>query len=381
MNYLKTGVFKTSHKENEKRLPIYPSYLKNIDKELLENIHFEEGYGLDYGITDAEIKNLGGSIAKRKDLFKKCELLILPKPMADDLYQMQNNQILCGWTHAVQQTEIAQIGIDKKLTFIAWEEMNQSDAFGHKKLHIFYRNNELAGYAGIIHYLGLKGFDGFYGPRRKVSILGYGAVSRGAIYALHGRGFNNIHVYTLRPTHLIADKNPDIWYHQMYRDADGIFNTKSVEGKHNSLINELAESDIIFNGVMQNVNEPLMFIRNENEANQLKPFTSIIDISCDNGMGFYFAKPTSFEHPIFDVGNNITYYSVDHTPTYLWNAASREISLSLQPFLKNLMSGEDFWADDHIIFNAIDIHNGVIKNDNIINFQKREFCYPYKIKE
>ena len=123
-----------------------------------------------------------------------------------------------------------------------------------------------------------------------------------------------------------------------------------------------------------------MFISNEAELANLKPYTSILDISCDEGMGFYFAKPTSFSSPTFMIENNITYYSVDHTPSYLWNAASREISLSLQPYLKTLMSGTEAWKNCQTISNAIDIFEGLIENENIIKFQKRGSTYPYKIK-
>ena len=376
--YLKTGVFKTSLKENEKRLPIYPEHLKFLSSELLESMTFEEGYGLDFGVTDRMITELGSAILPREDLFKQCPLLILPKPTVDDMKQMIDYQILSGWAHAVQQFDITQIAIEKKLTLLAWEEMYNWETSERKGLHIFCRNNELAGYAGVIHYLGLKGMDGHYGPRRQVSVLGYGSVSRGAIYALQGRGYSNIHVYTMRPTHLVADKNPDVYYHQMFEENDKLF-ARTVEGKVYPLIDDLAKSDIIFNGVMQNVNKPLMFILNEEETKKLKPFTSIIDISCDRGMGFYFANPTTFEEPIFEVGDNISYYSIDHTPTHLWNAASREISLGLLPYLQTLMNGERDWACTLTIARATDIFKGIIRNQNIVNFQKREKTYPYKM--
>lgn len=375
----KVGVFKTSLKENEKRLPLYPFHLKNFSKDILNKLVFEEGYGSDYNISDKYLMELGTTVAKRDELFKTCDMIILPKPVPEDLKQMKEGQVLCGWVHAVQQFDIAQEAINKKLTLIAWENM-YNWKYDSKGLHIFYRNNELAGYAGIIHYLGLQGMDGHYGERKKVVILGYGSVSRGAIYALQGRGFNNIHVYTMRPTHLVADKNPDVWYHQMFKGEDDKMYVKSLDGKITSLLSEFEDSDIIFNGVLQDVNNPLIFISSEDELKQLKPFTSIIDISCDEKMGFYFAKPTSFKNPIFHIGNGITYYSVDHTPTYLWNAASREVSLSLQPYLKNLIAGNENWKKCLTINNAIDIYEGVILNENIIKFQKRNSEFPHKIK-
>ncbi len=347
-----TGIFKTSYKENEKRVPIYPEHIKSLDKKLLECLIFEEGYGLDYGYTDEDLKKLGCSFAAREDLYQ-CDIIILPKPTVTDLAKMKDGGILCGWTHAVQQREITDIAIEKKLTLLAWEEMNISNS--HGKLHIFYRNNELAGYAGVLHFLELKGMDGHYGPRKKAVILGFGSVSRGAIYALQGRGFNNIIVYTQRPSHLVADKNPDVWY-------------KSF--KSDNLNEDLLDADIIFNGILQDVNAPLMYIKSIEELDLLKSNTAIIDISCDKGMGFYFAEPTTFEFPTIDMGRGITYYSVDHTPTYLWNAASREISNALIPYLSTIVDPEK-WIDDSVIYNSIDIYAGKIYNENIKKFQKR----------
>jgi alanine dehydrogenase len=134
---------------------------------------------------------------------------------------------------------------------------------------------------------------------------------------------------------------------------------------------DLMGADIIFNGILQNVNAPLTYIKNESELNALKNNTAIIDISCDKGMGFYFAEPTSFESPIIELGRGISYYSVDHTPTYLWNAASREISSALLPYLETIMDSNK-WEEDLVIYKSIDIFNGKVLNQNINKFQGRE---------
>lgn len=350
---MRIGVFKTSLKENEKRVPIYPGHIADLPSWMLNQLVFETGYGEDYGYSDDQLAEIGCKLTKRDYLFTSCDLLILPKPVVEDLQKMKVGQTLCGWTHAVQQRDITDLAIEKKLTLIAWEEMNHVDKSG--KLHIFYKNNELAGYAGILHYLQLVGMDGHYGDRKKVVILGYGSVSRGAIYALQGRGFNNITVYTKRPTHLVGDKNPDVWYKHINDDE---------------IYEDLQTADIIFNGVLQDVNNPLTFIADEYGLSKIKNNAIIIDISCDKGMGFYFAEPTTFENPIIELERGIKYYSVDHTPTYLWNAASREISKSLLPYLEYIMN-KDLWATNDTIKNAIDIKDGQIINQNITKFQKR----------
>jgi N5-(carboxyethyl)ornithine synthase len=350
---MKTGVFKTSLKKNEKRIPIHPAHIERLSAEIIKELLFEKGYGEDYGYSDSQLQRMGCKFASREDLFKECNILILPKPLAEDLKQMQNGATLCGWTHAVQQRDITDIAIEKKLTLLAWEEMNHISK--NTKLHTFYRNNELAGYAGVIHYLQLAGLDGHYGERKKVIIFGFGSVSKGAIYALQGRGFNNITVYTQRPTHLVADKNPDVWYKTFSND---------------DFWEDIYSANIIFNGVLQDVNNPLMFIKDGNQLDQMRRNCAIIDISCDKGMGFFFAEPTSFENPIIKLNRGIQYYSVDHTPTYLWNAASREISAALVPYLDTVIEPKK-WKDNPVINSSIDIESGLIINQNINKFQKR----------
>lgn len=371
-----TGVVRQSLKPNEKRVPIFPEHIALIEPELRSNLYFESGYGIDFGVSDNSILENGCNIASRVDLFAKCDLLILPKPVEEDLLAMKKNQILWGWPHCVQQHSIAQAAIDNKLTLIAWEAMHHWSETGVKLMHSFYKNNELAGYAAIHHALQINGIDGFYGPRRLVVILGYGSVARGVIHALHSRGFNNILVLTRRPVHLVSEQHPDVYFAQLINKS-GAFESTEFGGENIPLIETLEKADIICNCVLQDTNDPMMFIQHD-DIQKLKSNSLIIDISCDEGMGFPFAKPTTFHKPIFKVGNNITYYSVDHTPSYLWNAASREISKSILPYLKTVMNGNAAWESNLDINKSIEIENGEVINNKILTFQKRETEYPYK---
>lgn len=375
---MKIGIFKTSLKENERRVPIYPEHLPSFPESLRSQMLFETNYGSDYGFPDEYIVNHGASIAERNYMLSECDLIVLPKPMPEDLYQMKSSQVLFGWIHCVQQKVMTQLAIDCRLTIIAWEAMHYWSKTGEKLLHVFYKNNEIAGYAAVLHCLQLLGLDGHYGPRRKVVILSYGSVSRGAIYALQGRGFNNIHVFTRRPPHLVADQNPDVYYGHYDFGSEGVLMARSSDGNERPLIDELSDADIICNGILQEVNSPVMFVREE-EIHKLKPRSLIIDISCDEGMGFSFARPTSFADPVFKVGEKITYYSVDHIPSYLWNAASREISKALLPYLGIVAAGRSAWETDTTIRKAVEILDGVIQNPNILSFQRRQSEYPHKI--
>ena len=99
----------------------------------------------------------------------------------------------------------------------------------------------------------------------------------------------------------------------------------------------------------------------------------------DEGMGVPGARPTSFTDPMFDVGDHVHYYGVDHTPSYLWNSATWEISEALVPYLETVMAGPAAWADNETLDRSIEIRDGVIRNPKILAFQNRAPGYPHAV--
>ncbi|MDT8415372.1 MAG: hypothetical protein RQ735_08325 [Flavobacteriaceae bacterium] len=102
----------------------------------------------------------------------------------------------------------------------------------------------------------------------------------------------------------------------------------------------------------------------------------IIDVSCDEGMGFYFAKPTTFKNPILHI-NRVDYYAVDHTPSYLWESASRSISAALIVYLPTILEGRRSWMENATIQKAINVEDGIIRKESVLTFQKRKPNYPH----
>jgi alanine dehydrogenase len=94
-------------------------------------------------------------------------------------------------------------------------------------------------------------------------------------------------------------------------------------------------------------------------------------------MGFGWARPTSFIEPMLTVGDNVHYYGVDHSPSYLWNSATWEISEALLPHLRTVLSGPSAWDADETVQRAIEIRAGVIQNPAILSFQHRSPDYPH----
>ena len=376
---LTIGVIGKSLKENEKRVPIHPEHIERIPRELRKQITFEEGYGLRFGMENNTLAKLtSGRVASREEILKGFDCVLMPKPLAKDLSQVQEGAIVWGWPHCVQQKEITQVSIERKLTLIAWEEMFTWSRTSDKTMHIFYKNNEIAGYAGVNHAISLVGVVGNYGNPRKAVVLSFGSVSRGAIYALKGQGFQDITVYTGRVATDVSDQLPGVTFKQMKNDDSGNLLVVESDGRTRPFVEALSDVQIIVNGTLQDTDHPKMFVPAHN-ADKLMKGTLIIDISCDEGMGFWCAKPTSFEHPMFEVSGKF-YYAVDHSPSYYWDSATWEISKALLPFLPIVMGGPRVWKKNKTISKAIEIRNGIIQNPKILSFQNREEKYPHQFR-
>ena len=376
---LTIGVIGKSLKENEKRVAIHPEHIEHIPQRLRKQITFEEGYGLKLGMDDNILAKLtSGRVASREEILKGFDCVLMPKPLAKDLSQVREGSIVWGWPHCVQQKEITQISIERKLTLIAWEEMFTWSQTGSKNMHIFYKNNELAGYAGVNHALILTGIIGNYGKPRKAVVFSFGSVSRGAVYALQGQGYRDITVYSERPSTKVRDQLPGISFKQMKNDGSGNMLVVESDGSTRPFAEALSDVQIIVNGTLQDTDHPKMFVP-AHDADKLMKGTLIIDISCDEGMGFWCAKPTSFEHPMFEIASKF-YYAVDHSPSFYWESASWEISEALLPFLPTVIEGPDKWKKNKTILKSIEIRNGVIQNPKILSFQNREKEYPHKFR-
>src|SRR5512139_3969059 len=125
---LSLGILARSRKPNERRLPIHPDHFGRIDPQTRSRIYLEHGYGADFGATDDALAGLVGGISAREQLTADCDVILLPKVAAQDLAEFRVGQIVWGWPHCVQNAELTQIAIDRRLTLIAFEAMNHWQA-------------------------------------------------------------------------------------------------------------------------------------------------------------------------------------------------------------------------------------------------------------
>jgi alanine dehydrogenase len=377
VDQLSLGVISQSRKEHERRLAIHPLHVERIDADLRERVYLERGYGERFGVPDEQLARMVAGLRTRDQLLAECDVVLLPKPRPQDLAEMRAGQVLWGWPHCVQDEEITQLSIDRRLTLIAFEAMNYWAADGSFNLHVFHKNNELAGYCSVLHALELIGTTGEYGRRLRAAVIGFGAAGRGAVTALNAHGVNDVHVLTHRDVNAVGSPIHSARMVHFEQDPESPSRCRALrESGPVPLAAFLAEHDIVVNCVLQDTDAPLMFVTS-GDLDSFAPGSLIVDVSCDEGMGFSWARPTSFAEPMLLVGNNVHYYGVDHSPSQLWNSATWEISEALLPHLRPVLTGSLTWKSNETIRRAIEIRDGVIRNPRILTFQRRSPDYPH----
>jgi alanine dehydrogenase len=374
---LTLGVMGRSLKENERRLALHPRHLSRIPDDLRERVFLEHGYGEAFGVSEQQVRPWVAGFRTREELVAECDVILQPKPMLSDIAGLRNGQVLWGWPHCVQDGELTQVAIDQRLTLIAFEAMNHWNADGSFNLHVFHKNNEMAGYCSVLHALRLAGRSGSFGRELRAVVIGFGATARGAVSGLNALGVQDVDVLTHREVAAVAAPiHTATLFHFDDDETHGrVSHVDTIDGAV-PLAPFLAQHDIIVNCVLQDTDDPHVFMTDTDLAH-MAPGALVVDVSCDEGMGFSWARPTSYREPTFVVGDNVLYYAVDHSPSYLWDSATWEISEGLLPFLRSVMDGSEAWEADPTIRRAIEIRDGVIQNPAILTFQGRSPQHPH----
>jgi alanine dehydrogenase len=292
---------------------------------------------------------------------------------------MRPGSVLWGWPHCVQDPVLTQLAIDRGLTLIAFEAMNHWTVDGSVGLHVFHKNNELAGYCSVLHALELTGSTGDYGRRLTAVVIGFGATARGAVTALNAHGVHQVAVLTNRGVAAVGAPIHSVRIRQFDHDPESPHLSHVItDGGRVPLAGYLAENDIVVNCTLQDTDAPLMFLSLA-DLDAFRQGSLIVDVSCDEGMGFEWAVPTTFDDPMFTVADKVDYYAVDHSPSYLWNSATWENSEALLPFLPIVLAGPDEWDADETISGAIQVRDGHVVNPAILSFQGRSAEHPHLV--
>ncbi len=287
------------------------------------SVYIEQGYGDVVGYTDDDYRKYGVNICSR-DVALRQDVICDPKiGDAEYLELLTQGQTIFGWIHAVQNKDITDKIINAGLTAITWEDMY------YKGRHVFWRNNEIAGEAAIMHAYSLHGIFPY---DTKVAIIGNGNTARGAYRILASLGAEIVQ-YNRKTEYLLRE--------------------------------EIGNYDVIVNAVLWDTKREDHIIYKE-DLKRMKRNALIIDISCDRNGGIETSIPTTIENPVYEV-DGIVHYVVDHTPSLFYRTISKSLSAICSGYIDMLV--EDRFDD--VLKRAVAIKSGSIVDERINLFQKR----------
>lgn len=318
---MKTMGFPISTKANEKRRALLPIDVKDVINK--KALYFETGYGNVLGFDDQSYLDVGVNICSKEEAL--CMDIICDPKIGDASYleSLNNGNFIFGWVHAVQNKSVTDIFIKNKNTVFAWEDMYTEGR------HVFWRNNEIAGEAAIMHAYQLFGLFPY---NTKVAIIGRGNIARGAMKILTLLGAD-ITVYDRKTESLIRK--------------------------------EINKYDVIVNALLWDTSREDHIIYKD-DLLLMKQNSMIIDISCDKNGAIETCVPTTLLNPTYMV-NGIVHYAVDHTPTIFYKTISSCLSGILPKYINELQSSNY----TECLKKSLIIDNGVILDNKIIQFQNR----------
>ena len=127
-------------------------------------------------------------------------------------------------------------------------------------------------------------------------MIGFGATARGAVTALSAQGIHDVAVLTTRGVAAVASPIHSVRIVHLDHDPEGGPGHAITTGGRVPLAPFLAERDVVVNCTLQDPAAPLIYLRNP-DLDAFRPGSLIVDVSCDEGMGFDWARPTTFDEP------------------------------------------------------------------------------------
>lgn len=313
--------FPINDKENERRRAILPEEVERLSA--LGKLVVQQGYGDVLGIGDREYEAAGARIAGFGEVLQ-CDLVVDPKiGDAGYLEDLPERVTVFGWVHATQNRDITDVLVNRRVTAYAWEKMYRGGR------HVFWRNNELAGEAAVMHAFQCYGMMPY---EATVAVIGRGNTARGSVRALNMLGAH-VRCYDRRTEGLL-------------REELGMFDVVV-----NCVLWDLARTDHIIS---------------RDDLGRMRRGAMIVDVSCDRAGGIETSRPTTIEDPVYYV-DGILHYAVDHTPSLYYKTFSRENSHLIEGYLSQFLTGE-FSGE---LRDSLIIEEGEIVDKEINEYQGR----------
>ncbi len=281
-------------KIHEYRVGMIPSGVKTFI-DMGAKVVVEKNAGVGSGFEDSEYQSIGAKIlSTKKEVYDQADMIIKVKePISEEFELMKPQQVIYTYLHLAVAKELAQVFVDKKITAIAYETIEEEDG----SLPLLVPMSEVAGKLAPqfgATYLqknnGGKGVlpGGVPGVRRgKVTVIGGGIVGLNATKIAVGLG--------ARVT--VLDIDP-----QRLQYFDDIFSSKVTTMMSNpeNIEKSVITSDLVVGAVLITGAKAPKLVTKE-MVSKMEKGSVIVDVAVDQGGCIETVKPTNYDNPTYEV--------------------------------------------------------------------------------
>ena len=316
-------------------------------------VYVEHEAGVGAGFEDHAFETAGARIVySPEEVFGRADLMLkVARPLKEELDWLRQKTVLAGFLHlASAREDKTQILLEKKITSIAYEQIQQQDG----SLPVLRPLSQIGGAMAaqiaarlLQNNWGGKGIlmGGVPGvPPAEVVILGAGIVGTYATQMFLGMG---AHV-TVIDQNLVALQS--LW--------DRFPNIVTMISTRRNIERATAFADVLVGAVLTpGQRAPLLVTREMVRA--MKPRSVIMDVSIDQGGCIETSRPTNHERPVY-VEEGMLHYCVPNMSSAVARTATHAFVNAAMPFILEIASlgGGKVIEQNPAIEKAVNTHDG-----------------------
>ena len=358
-------------KISENRVGMTEAGVKQLVKEG-HTVYVEKDAGVGSGITNDQYIKAGGKILDtKKEVYAKADMIVKVKePLPDEYDLLKENQILYTYLHLAAEPKLTKVLCERKVKSVAYETIQKEDG----SLPLLTPMSEVAGRMATqigAFYLqkdhGGKGIllGGVTGVRPgKVTIIGGGVVGTNAAKMAVGLG----------ATVTILDVNAS-----RLEYLDDIFGGRvlTLYSNAQNIEQSVVESDLLIGGVLITGHKAPTLVSKQMISSMAKG-SVVVDVAVDQGGCIETCRPTSHQHPTFEV-DGVIHYCVPNMPGVVSRTSTYALTNVTLKYASMLaaMGVEEAIAKDKALFKGLNVYGGHVVYEPVARDLQMEYR-PYK---
>jgi len=359
-------------KISENRVGMTEAGVRQLVKEG-HTLYVEKDAGVGSGISNQQYEKVGAKILDTKaEVYAKSDMIVKVKePLPDEYELMRENQIIYTYLHLAAEPRLTKVLCERKVKAIAYETIQKEDG----SLPLLIPMSEVAGRMATqigAFYLqkdhGGKGIllGGVTGVNRgKVTVIGGGVVGTNAAKMAVGLGAEVT----------ILDVNLS-----RLEYLDDIFQGR-VRTLYSNALNieqSVIESDLLIGGVLITGHKAPTLVSKQ-MVSQMQKGSVVVDVAVDQGGCIETCKPTSHQHPTYEV-DGVIHYCVPNMPGVVSRTSTYALTNTTLKYASMLaaMGVEEAIAKDKALYKGLNVYKGFVTYEPVARDLNMEYR-PYKI--